>query len=326
MPRKTVLITDVDWPDIRIEQEILARAGIDARLASNNDVETLVREGGDCDALMVLFTPMPAETLARFPKCKALVRLGIGYNSVDMDAATKLGIRVCNIPDYCQEEVADHTVAMFLAGVRKICMLDAQVKAGGWDMHVADPVPRLRDKVFGLWGCGGIGRLVGRRLLPFGLRVAAFDPYLAPETQRAEGFEPCASLDELLAQSDFLSLHMPLTPETRHIVNAAHLAAMKKGVYLVNTSRGGLLDEEALFDALQAGHVAGAALDVLNVEPPVGVPPLAALPSVTLTPHAAWNSEAALPELRTKATENLVRFFATGELRHWLNPLAGQAG
>ena len=319
MTRKSVLITDIDWPDIQIEQDILNQAGIDVRLASGNDVETLAREGGECDALMVLFTPMPAETLSRFPKCKALVRLGIGYNSVDMDAATRLGIKVCNIPDYCQEEVADHTVAMFLAGVRKICMLNDQVKEGGWDMHVADPVPRLRGRVFGLWGCGGIGRLTGRRLLPFGLRVTAYDPYLSPEAMREEGFEPCASLAELLARSDFLSLHMPLAPETHHIVNAENLRSMKRGVYIVNTSRGGLVDEDALFDAITSGYVSGAALDVLNVEPPVRTPRLATLPSVTMTPHAAWNSDAAIPELRTKAAQNLVQFFETGELRHWLN-------
>ena len=325
MPRKSVLITDVDWPDIRIEEEILGAAGIGVRLAEGADRETLAREGADCDALMVLFTPMPAETLALFPNCKALVRLGIGYNSVAMDAATRLGIRVCNIPDYCQEEVADHTAAMFLAGVRKLCMLDSQVKAGGWDMHAADPVPRLRGRVFGLWGCGGIGRMVGKRLLPFGLQIAAFDPFLSPEAIRAEGFQPCADRNELLARSDFLSLHMPLTPETAHAVNAETLRAMKQGVYIVNTSRGGLVDEEALFAALQSGHVAGAALDVLGVEPPVETPRLASLPSVLMTPHAAWNSEAAIPELRTKAAENLVRFFETGELRHWLNPRAADA-
>ena len=325
MTRKTVLITDVDWPDIRIEEEILGRAGIDVRLAGGTDNETLAREGADCDALMVLFTPMPAETLAIFPRCKALVRLGIGYNSVDMDAATRLGIRVCNIPDYCQEEVADHTVAMFLAGVRKICLLDSQVKAGGWNMHAAGSVPRLRGKVFGLWGCGGIGRLTGKRLLAFGLRVAAFDPYLSPEALREEGFLPCADVNELLAQSDFLSLHMPLTPETRHAVNAETLRAMKRGVYIVNASRGGLVDEEALLEAIRSGQASGAALDVLGVEPPAEIPPLATLPSVTLTPHAAWNSDDAIPELRTKAAQNLVRFFETGELRHWLNPRAAAA-
>lgn len=315
MSQLKVFVTDKTWPDLEIEREILKDTGAEIVLAKGGTPEEICAQGSDADALMVLFTPMNRKNLSCFKKAKILLRTGIGTNSVDLDAATEMGIIVCNVPDYCQEEVADHTIALFLDITRKMVELVNQTRAGGWDMSIADPVPRYRNKIFALAGCGGIGRLVAHRARAFGMKVIGYDPYLSSHIFAESDIERCESLEELFRRADFLSLHMPLTPESTNIVNTETLALMKPTAYIINTARGPMIDEDALYDACKEHRIAGAALDVTIAEPPAGhtrfidKPKLVELSNVIITPHAAWNSEEAIPELRVKVAQEIRRFF-----------------
>lgn len=314
-----VFMTDKTWPDLELEKRVLSSIDAELVLSRGGTPEEICEEGSDCDALMVLFTPMGRENLEFFTRCRVLVRMGIGFNTVDMEAATEKGIMVANVPDYCQDEVADHTIALFLEITRKAGMLDNQVKSGGWDMDIANPVPRLQGKTFGLLGCGGIGLRTGRRAASFGMRVAGYDPFLPENVFDEEGIKKYTDFDKFVSEVDALSLHIPLTSETHEIINERTLKMMKPDAYLVNSSRGPLIDEDALFDALESGAIAGAGLDVLCEEPPKGTPRLARAKNIVITPHAAWNSTEAIPELRIKSAEEVVRALTEGRPRHLIN-------
>ena len=319
MAKYKVFMTDKTWPDLELEKRVLSAIDAELVLSKGGTPEEICSEGRDCDALMVLFTPMNKKNLEYFQNCKALIRMGIGINTVDMETATRMGMMVANVPDYCQEEVADHTIALFLEITRKAGMLDRQVKSGGWNMDVANPVPRLQGKIFGLLGCGGIGLRTARRAAAFGMKPAGYDPFLPEEVFEKENILRYTDLGKLIAESDVLSLHIPLTDETRGIINKETLGLMKPEAYLVNSSRGPLIDENALFDALENGVIAGAALDVLCEEPPKSLPRLAKARNIVITPHAAWNSTEAIPELRIKAAEEVVRTFTEGRPRNLVN-------
>lgn len=321
MAHTKVFITDKTWPDLTLEKSIFVQSGydIDFVQAKGGTLEEICREGSDCDVLMVLFTPMDGRCLDTFTRCRALIRLGIGTNSVDMAAATRKGIQVANVPDYCQEEVADHTMALFLELTRKVGLLDRDVRKGGWEMSIADPVPRLQKLTFALWGCGGIGRLAGRRAQAFGMKLIGYDPFCPEETFTQNGIERYTDLKAFLAAADVISLHAPLTPDTEKMVNTEMFSLMKNTAYLLNSSRGPLIDEDALYAALKDKKIAGAGLDVLAVEPPKGVHKLCDFTNCIITPHAAWNSTEAIPELRVKAAEEVIRFLKTGQVKHLVN-------
>ncbi|MBU2514667.1 C-terminal binding protein [bacterium] len=319
MSKIKVFMTDKSWTDLEIEKNILKEIDAEIVLGSPGTPEEICREGQDCDVAMVLFTPMGAENLRTFKQCKLLVRMGIGINTVDLFTATQQNIMVCNVPDYCQGEVADHVIALMLEVTRKIGALNSQVRGGGWDMTIADPVPRLQDKVFGLWGCGGIGQMTARRAAAFGMKVSGYDPYQTDSVFDQNGIKRYQDLNRFLSEIDVLSLHVPLTPETEHMINAETLGHMKSSAYLINTARGFLVNEEDLYTAIKSRSIAGAALDVLETEPPNGVAKLATLPNVVITPHAAWNSEEAIPELREKAAQEIVRFFKEGRPKNLVN-------
>jgi D-3-phosphoglycerate dehydrogenase / 2-oxoglutarate reductase len=293
-----VLITDQNFgDDARIEREIAEAAGAElVVLACRTEADvaealTLHRP----DVLLVQFVPVGRRALQAANGLAGVVRYGVGLDNVDTRAAAAGGIAVASVPDYCVDEVADHTLALLLAVERKIVELARETRGGGWDFRVAGPVRRLHGLTLGLVGFGRIGRAVARRAASFGLRPLAFDPVVA----EAEA----ASLEELLPQADVLSLHVPLTEETRGVVGGRELALLPEGAVVLNTSRGGLVDEAALADALAVGRLRGAGLDVLADEPPAPDHPLRAAPNVVLTPHAAWYSEAAIEELRRRAIE-----------------------
>lgn len=318
--RYKVFMTDTIWPDVNIEREGVSKIpGVDFSLSKGGTPEEICEEGKDCDALMVLFTPMSAKYLEYFTRCKVLVRMGIGFNSVDLAKATEMGIMVANVPDYCQEEVADHTIALFLEITRKAGLLDRDVKAGGWTMELANPVPRLQGKTFGLFGCGGIGQRTGKRAAAFGMNLAGYDPFAPEDLFERENIKRYDSLEKFVSEVDVLSLHIPLSPETKGIVNTAMLERMKPTSYLINTSRGPLVNEEDLYDALVKGLIAGAALDVLNEEPPKSLPKIATAPNIVITPHAGWNSLESLPELRAKSAEEVVRTYREGRPKFLIN-------
>ena len=319
MARLRVLMTDTIFPDTQIERETLRVIDAEFVLASQSDPETLKREGRDCDGALNVYAELTGEVLSQWSRCKVIVRTGIGVNTIDLAAATTQGIMVANVPDYCMDEVADHTVALFLTCVRKTALFNASVKAGKWAVDLAKPMPRLQGKVYGLFGFGNIAQRVAKRIRGFGLDVVAFDPYIVDAVFASCQVRRAESLDGLLAIADFLSLHAPLTEETRGILNAARLKQMKPTAILINTSRGPLVNDVDLMGALRDRVIAGAGLDVLTDEPPAFPLALAELDNVVLTPHTAWYSDDAMPELRRKASAEVVRTLTEGRPKFWVN-------
>ncbi len=276
---------------------------------------------GDIDALMLYhdIAHLGEATFARAPRLKGLVRAGVGYNNVDLDAAGRRGIVVCNVPDYGTEEVADHTLMFLLALVRRLHSSDAAIRAGGWDYRSARDAPRLRGKTIGLIGCGRIGTATALRAKAFGLDVVFFDPFVPQGTDKALGVRRVHRLEELLEQSHFVSLHCYLSQSTHHLINAGALARMRRGTILINTARGPIVDQNALIQALDSGHLLGAGIDVTEREP-LDDDRLRFHPRVLLTPHSAFYSIEGFVELRTKTAEE-VRRLLLGEPPR--NPVVG---
>ncbi len=319
MAKYKVLMTDCIFPDQDIEREILSEIDAELVVATSTDVETLIREGKDCDAIITVYAEVGEEFINALEKCKLIIKTGIGVNNIDVNAATKKGIMVANVPDYCISEVADHAMALFLCGIRKVEIMDRGVKSGVWNFNSAKPIPRLAGKVFGLFGFGNIAQCVAQRAKAFDMEVVAYDPYIPEEIFRKAGVKRIGELDTLFRTSDFLSLHVPLNPETRHVVNLDSIGKMKRTAYIVNTSRGPLIKEDDLLVALKKGLLAGAALDVLENEPPEAGNELLSLPNILITPHAAFYSEGSSTELREKSTQDVVRTLTEGAPKNWLN-------
>jgi D-3-phosphoglycerate dehydrogenase len=314
-----VLMTDTIFPDMSIEEAELSKIGAELRLSDSEDPATLLAEGKESDALLVNFAHVGADVINGLEKCKIISNAAIGVNNIDVDAATRKGIMVSNVPDYCIEEVADHTVALFLSGIRKIVHLAYRVKQGSWDLTDAKPIPRLRGRTYGLFGCGAIGRAVAERVSAFGMEVVGYDPYAPEEKLKEANIRKIGGIEEFFSMVDAVSLHVPLTDDTYHIIDRKILEKMKPAAFLVNTSRGALINENDLYEALKGGTIAGTALDVLENEPPEEVPPLAKLPNVIVTPHIAFYSEDSVIDLRQKAAREIVRALTEGIPLNWVN-------
>jgi D-3-phosphoglycerate dehydrogenase len=301
-----VAITDYPFGEPDLERRLLAECGHElVHVGDLRDPDDIVRVAGEADALLNCYAQIPAAVIDGLARCRIIARFGIGLDTIDVDAATSRGIVVTNVPDYCQDEVAEHTLALLLALVRGLPRLGARVSAGGWSATEAVPVHRVRGSVLGLVGFGSIGQAVAQRARGLGMRVVAFDPGVGPERFAQAGVQR-ADLDEVLASADFVSLHLPLTPGTRHIIGPEALSRMKPSAMLINTSRGGLVDTGALRAALAAERLAGAALDVLEEEPPPAADPLRSDDRVILTPHVAFYSEESLEELKRKVVGQVV--------------------
>lgn len=293
-----VVVTDYAMDNLDCEREVLAPLGcrLDSLKAGKGaDLIALVR---DADAVITQFAPVNAEVIGAMTRARVIVRYGIGVDNVDLKAAAAKGIPVCNVPDYCIDEVADHTLALILAATRQIVPCDNTIKAGQWKL----PVPlaalhSLKHMTVGLVAFGRIAREVAARLKPFKCRILVFDPIVPAAAIRETGCEP-ATLEEVLAQSDLLSLHCPSTEKTKYMINATTIAKMKKGAILVNASRGTLVDTPALVAALQSGQLSAAALDVTDPEPINPDNPLLKLGNVVITPHDASATPQAVHNLR----------------------------
>ncbi|MCX6018378.1 MAG: C-terminal binding protein [Chloroflexi bacterium] len=281
----------------------------------------------DADALMVTLQRVTAEVLDAMPKCKLVSRLGVGLDSIDLKAAEERGVWVANVPDYGIDEVSTHAMALLLAQLRGVVPLVASTRGGAWDASPAKPIRRFRGQTVGVLGFGRIGRAFAAKALGFGVRVIAHDAFVSAEDMRAVGVES-VSLDDLFRQSDFISLHAPLTEESKHVVNARTLALMKPGAYLVNTARGGLVDEAALLEAIRGGQLRGAALDVLTSEPPraddAALQGLLQDPRVLITPHVAWYSDDAMIDMRSKGADEVVRVLSGNTPRCPVNRPVGK--
>jgi D-3-phosphoglycerate dehydrogenase len=249
--------------------------------------------------------------------CKVIIRIGVGYDNVDLEAARARGIPVCNLPDYCIAEVADHALALALAQARALPFLDRCIRQGAWEPILPHPMPSFSEMNFGVLGYGRIGRGVIARARPFGFHLLACDPYLS-ESEFPSDIRRCV-LEALLAEADILSLHVPLTPETRHLMNAERLAAMRPTAILINTSRGAVVETQALAEALQAGRLAAAGIDVFETEPLPLNHPLLACPNALVTPHHAWHSRENKPKRYLMAIEEAIRGVRGEPLRSCVN-------
>jgi D-3-phosphoglycerate dehydrogenase len=296
-----VVITDCDHGSIQEEKEEFGRIGAELVLAQVQREEDLVQACHEADGLLNQYAPLTRKVLANLPKCKVIARYGVGVDSIDLKAATDLGIIVANVPDYCIDEVADQVLGLFLALVRKTVFLDQEVKSNQWDFRHGRPIHRIRGKVLGLIGCGRIGLEVGRRISAFGVRVMAFDPYLE---KSPEGIE-LADLGTVLKDSDLISIHCPLNKSTFHLIDEKAFQKMEKKPLLINTSRGPIVDERALIQALREELISGAGLDVLEKEPPDPENPLLKMENVVLSPHIGFYSEESISELKRRTAKNV---------------------
>ena len=301
----TVLLTDHAWPDDSIEREVVEAAGMrlvagPAEPAPTADIAALVARHQPA-GIMTCWAEVSAEAIAASAPLAIVARLGVGLDNIAVPAATARGVWVTNVPDYCVEEVSDHAVGFALAWTRGLVHFDREVRAGRWDPASAK-LRRLAALTCGIVGFGRIGRATARKLAAFGCRLLAHDPFLAGDVDGVA----CVELATLLSQSDIVIVHAPLLPSTRHAINRERLALMPRGGLLINVSRGGVVDTDAVIDALQSGQLSAAALDVLESEP--NVPPaLVAQSGAMLTPHVAFSSDASLVELRRRAAQEVVR-------------------
>jgi D-3-phosphoglycerate dehydrogenase len=322
-----IVVTDYLEPNFDWEKEQLRSRQFDFAWQEHQlkfaPADDLVRAIGDADVVVVNMAAMNADVIGRLPKCKLIIRHGIGYDNVDLKAATAKGIRVANIPDYCPEEVAEQAVMLIFAAARhlpeQLVSMTASMAKGTWDFSPVRSVYMMEGKTLGLVGCGRIGRRVYRLASGFGMRRLVCDPYLSEEDRRELGLEKTVSLETLLRESDIVSLHTPLNDETRGTINARTLAMMKRTAVLVNTARGPLIVDEDLADALAKGVIAGAAIDVYHREPPARETPLAKAPNLLMTPHLAWYSEESGWSIREKILENIVRYFEGKPPRYTVN-------
>ncbi len=302
---RRILITDIAWPDLEIEKEVLAAVDGEVMLAGDGTPDEIIALAPQADAILTCWKDVPAEALDIAPNCQMISRYGIGLDNIPIGRATELGMLVTNVPDFCLEEVSDHVMALLLATARQLFPLARTPERSGWTRETPRPIPRVKGQTLGLIGFGNIARALVPKALGFGLRVIAYTPRLRPQ-DAPQGVEVTNDLSEMLAASDYVSIHCPLTEETAHLIDDAALAQMKSDALLINTSRGGVIDEEALTRALREGRIGGAALDVTDPEPPSADNPLLTLENVIVTPHAAFYSVAATAELARKAAENVV--------------------
>jgi D-3-phosphoglycerate dehydrogenase len=296
-----VVITDCDHGSIEEEKREFGRIGAELILAQIKEEEELIRVCKDADGLLNQYALLTRKVLEKIPKCKVIGRYGVGIDSVDLKAATDLGIIVANVPDYCVDEVADQALSMILALIRKTVFFDQKVKSDQWDFRQGRPIHRIKGKTLGLIGSGRIGLEVAKRISAFGVRVITFDPYLQ---KTPEGIE-LMDFDTVLKESDFISIHCPLNESTRHLLGEKEFQKMEKKPLVINTSRGPIIDEVALIQALTKRQVSGAGLDVLEKEPPDPQNPLLKMENVIIAPHISFYSEESISELKWRTAENV---------------------
>lgn len=314
-----VVITDFEYETLRWEEDAVAQMGAEFVKCHCQTEQELIEATCDADAILVQFANITSNVMAHMKKCRAIVRYGVGLDCIDLTAATDHGIMVANIPDYGLEDIADHAMSLMLTSARKIVQLNQAVREGTWDYKLAKPLFRLRGKTLGLVGFGRIARMVADKAKVFGLEVMAFDPYI-DESTAASCQVLLADLDTVVRSADILSLHVPVTKETYHLINEQTFTKMKKNCILVNTARGALVDETALINALKTEKIAGAGLDVSKQEPIDPKNELLNMPNVVMTPHSAWYTEEAQQSLQEQAAQEIIRALSGERLLNLANP------
>jgi D-3-phosphoglycerate dehydrogenase / 2-oxoglutarate reductase len=322
-----VLIADYDFGNVAIEREILREAGHELVAAQCKSEDEVIELGRDADGVITQYAPVQARAIAAFQRCRVIARYGTGVDIVDVEAATRRGIQVTNAPnEWCADEVADHAVALWLAAARKLATYDRATRAGEWRWKTGEPIGRLRGRVFGLLSFGSIAQSIASKVKAFGVQVWAHDPFKEDEELTRAGVRP-VSMDELIEGSDYFVIQSPLNRETKGLMNEDNLRRMKPEAILVNTARGPIVPDRALYRALTEGWIAGAAVDDLEEEPakvrdwrPDN--PLFKLDNIIITPHAAYYSEESIYTVRRIAAEEVVRVLAGQPPRSPVNEIA----
>jgi D-3-phosphoglycerate dehydrogenase len=317
---KKVLITDYVWPTVEPEKAVLAAGGAEIIVAPSGDEDTLVELARDVDGILTCFAKVTERVVRAADKCVVIGRYGVGVDNIDVDTATELGIAVTYVPDYCLPEVSDHVMAMLLAWNRRIVFFDRATKTKGWGAEgLGMRIMRLEGKKLGIVGFGRIGRAVADRARAFGLQVLVADPFVTAEAAQNAGAVKMELL-ELLAESEFVTLHSPLIPQTQGMIGTNEFAQMRSDAFLINAARGGLIDEDALHTALTSGQIAGAGLDVLvDLDPPIDNR-ISQLENVIITPHTAFFSQEAVLELEERAAGEVVSVFQGKMPDNLVNP------
>src|SRR3984893_2586239 len=318
MPTRLVAVSDSVFPNLDPAGAVLAKIGAEIRLAKESKAEAILEVARDADALLTTYAKITGDMIRQMKNCRIIARFGIGVDNVDIPVATSQGIVVTRVPDYCLDEVSEHAMALLLALARKIPFANSRTHAGNWKMPEVVPIHRLRGTVLGLVAFGQIPQLVAPKAKAFGMRVVTYDPYVPDEVLSRAAVER-VEFDELVKISDFISIHTPLMPATHHLFNADVFSRMKPNAYLINTARGPIIDEAALVQALDMKQIAGAALDVMEKEPP-GSSALFGRDNVIVTPHTSFYSEESLVDLQTKASEEVVRALTGQTPRNPVNP------
>lgn len=303
-----IVVNYQEYNDINIERSVFRELdGAEIIESHTVDPVEFAEEVKDADAVITQYAPCPAEVIAAMRKAKVIVRYGIAVEIIDLAAAGKKGIRVCNVPSYCLDEVSNHALAMILALNRRLLAADRMLRDNTHALEKIRPIYRLCDATAGLLGFGNIARRLAEKLKPLVASVLAFDPHVDDAEMESRGVKRAAVIEDIFRESDYISLHVPVTPETRRIVGRELLSLMKPGACLVNTSRGAIIDEPALIDALRERRIAGAGLDVFETEPLPAESPLRLLGNVILTQHVAWYSEGSIKELKETVAREALR-------------------
>ncbi len=310
-----ILLTDLAQPDVELERNLLAAAGMELLIAESPTPEGLIAAGQQASGFILQTAPIPKQIFEALPNLRILSYPGVGANIVDFAAAKEHGVWVANAPTANTSEVAVHALGMALSLVRHLPFYDQSVRAGEWHYEATGVLKRPSTLTFGLVGLGNIGRLLAQYAAPIFGRIVAYDPYPAAADWSAT-VERIDNLPHLFQQSDVISLHIPLTDQTHNLINQELLSQMKPGCYLVNAARGGILDIDALLEALDNDHLAGAALDVLPVEPPPADHPILQHPRVLLSPHTAFYSQESDEEARRTSVENIIAWAKNGRPLH----------
>ncbi len=314
-----IVITECDHDTFAEEAAVAAEAGAELEFRQDHDPAAIIGGARDADGICVQYATITAEMMDALPRLRAIGRYGVGVDSVDVDAATAHGIAVCNVPDYGTEAVSDHAIGMALAVARGIPRLDRGLRAGRFDLPAVRPLHQITGRVFGIVGLGRIGLATARKAAGLGYEVIGYDIVVPQGTTQYRGVT-VVGLPELLRRSQVISLHVPLTDQTRHLIGAAELAAMRPDAILVNTARGAVVDADALAAALASGGLAGAAIDTHEIEPLPADHPLTTFDNVVLTPHLAWYTEESYTTLKRRTIANVIEVCAGRWPRDIVNP------
>ena len=303
--KHAVIVADCDHPSIEIEQAVLQDLCPDIPWLACKTEDELIDQCAEGEGIIIMYAPMTRRVMQTLKRCRIIARYGVGVDSIDLKAAADLGIIVSNVPDYGTHEVSDHALAMMLCLTRKVVMANSLVKAGQWDFRLVRPIHRHQVQTIGIVGIGRIGSAMAHKTHAMGMKVIAHDPFVAPDT--LPDYVTLVSLEQLLEQSDVVSVHCPLSETTRFMLDEKMLRLMKPSAYLVNTARGSIVDEVALEKMLAEKKLAGAAMDVLSTEPGAPTHPLFKYENFLCTPHMAWHSDESAKELKRKAAEEVRR-------------------